>query len=476
MDIQQVLLAGVGMNQLQHMSIAHLVQMVLLYLLVQIFTLVKTEGIPIVKKWVNAHLERGKNKVLSMNSPRNTQPTSQIIFTRNYELSDKDQDVIDSIIAYLCTIDSVVKLQYTCFYTVVSLKEFPITDDIYGRVQRIDRGSNDDIHIFEFVICSYTLSLHELKEWVDNVYEQYVLNRGNQLKNKKHYFDQFAYTETDIIFNMTPFSTYKSLSNLYGPQITHIRERVSKFKDIQWYKAHGIPHTIGFLLKGAPGTGKTSTIKAIANELKRHILNVRLTSDMTIETVKKLFFSNMIRVKDMDGNIRNITVPCNERIYVMEDIDCLTDIVLDRKYKPIETIEVIPTAEHAKNKELYEKQKKEKQINLSVLLNLLDGILETPGRVLVFTSNFPERLDSALLRPGRIDALIEFTHCDVDTLYEMCTSFYSVDDVNRNVLAQFDGLFSPAVVQEKIICSDTFDVLCEKLTFLASSETTSTTN
>jgi chaperone BCS1 len=232
---------------------------------------------------------------------------------------------------------------------------------------------------------------------------------------------------------------------------------------VNWYKAHGIPHTIGFLLKGAPGTGKTSTIKAIANELKRHILNVRLTSDMTIETVKKLFFSNTIRVKDMDGNIRNITVPCNERIYVMEDIDCLTDIVLDRKYKPELLVDLSLSKEELTNKQIFEKKEKEKRINLSVLLNLLDGILETPGRVLVFTSNYPERLDAALLRPGRIDSLVEFTECDVDTLYEMCCSFYSASNVQREALYPFDNRFSPALVQEQIICSSTFEVLCDNL-------------
>jgi len=45
-------------------------------------------------------------------------------------------------------------------------------------------------------------------------------------------------------------------------------------------------------------------------------------------------------------------------------------------------------------------------LNLSGLLNVLDGVVETPGRMLVMTSNHPEALDPALLRPGRIDRCV----------------------------------------------------------------------
>jgi len=40
-------------------------------------------------------------------------------------------------------------------------------------------------------------------------------------------------------------------------------------------------------------------------------------------------------------------------------------------------------------------------------LNVLDGILEIDGRMLIITTNYPEKIDEALLRPGRIDIKIE---------------------------------------------------------------------
>ena len=64
------------------------------------------------------------------------------------------------------------------------------------------------------------------------------------------------------------------------------------------------------------------------------------------------------------------------------------------------------------------------KITLSFILNILDGILETPGRILIMTSNYPEKLDTALLRPGRIDINLQVSYCDKDMIKQMFTFFY----------------------------------------------------
>merc|ERR1711862_960630 len=49
---------------------------------------------------------------------------------------------------------------------------------------------------------------------------------------------------------------------------------------------------------------------------------------------------------------------------------------------------------------------KKDKLNLSGLLNVLDGVVDTPDRILIMTTNHPEQLDPALIRPGRIDKKI----------------------------------------------------------------------
>ena len=54
-------------------------------------------------------------------------------------------------------------------------------------------------------------------------------------------------------------------------------------------------------------------------------------------------------------------------------------------------------------------------LNLAGILNVLDGVVDCPGRILIMTSNHPEKLDPALIRPGRIDRRIfldYMTPCD----------------------------------------------------------------
>ena len=97
-----------------------------------------------------------------------------------------------------------------------------------------------------------------------------------------------------------------------------------------------------------------------------------------------------------------------------------------------------PPSRHNINKD------KSEELTLAFFLNLLDGILETPGRILILTSNHPEKLDGALIRPGRIDITINFSNCSNETLIQMVRGFYENIDTNsddwRIFLNALDGL------------------------------------
>ena len=131
-----------------------------------------------------------------------------------------------------------------------------------------------------------------------------------------------------------------------------------------------------------------------------------------------------------EGNKQTLKIPLNKRVYVIEDIDCLTDVVLDRELYP------------RKNKVDSE------AITLSFLLNLLDGVLETPGRILVITSNYPERLDKAFIRPGRIDVKIEFSYTNRPFILDMINKFYSINLELKDIPEEIDNVFTPAEIME----------------------------
>mmetsp|Transcript_5573 Transcript_5573/g.14748 ORF Transcript_5573/g.14748 Transcript_5573/m.14748 type:complete len:614 (+) Transcript_5573:48-1889(+) len=78
------------------------------------------------------------------------------------------------------------------------------------------------------------------------------------------------------------------------------------------------------------------------------------------------------------------------------------------------------------------------ELNLAGLLNVLDGVVDTPGRMLVMTSNFPDELDPALIRPGRIDRSLLLDHLQADEAEQMIEHYFgtAVDAEQRALLGQ----------------------------------------
>ena len=85
-------------------------------------------------------------------------------------------------------------------------------------------------------------------------------------------------------------------------------------------------------------------------------------------------------------------------------------------------------------------------IDLAFILNLLDGTLEANGRILAITTNFPERIDRALIRPGRIDMIVNFKKCNLAVVQEMVRSFYDSDTVVDDESLNYK--WSPAEVNQ----------------------------
>jgi AAA+ superfamily predicted ATPase len=104
----------------------------------------------------------------------------------------------------------------------------------------------------------------------------------------------------------------------------------------------------------------------------------------------------------------------NKRLYVLEEIDTLGDIVLDRKYQR------------------YSPDTVNGELKLNDILTKLDGNNENPDRIIIITSNYPEKLDRAILRGGRIDSLILFSCPSSDEIKDYIEFFYSTS-IDRSV-------------------------------------------
>ncbi|KAK7686175.1 hypothetical protein QCA50_010395 [Cerrena zonata] len=172
-----------------------------------------------------------------------------------------------------------------------------------------------------------------------------------------------------------------------------------------WYQERGIPFRRGYLLYGAPGSGKTSIIQSLAGELGLDVYVISL-SRMGLD----------------DSSLSELISELPEKcIALMEDIDAAFHRGLNRNMDDDVEKQNLPPDE--KDREPKEDEKPSR-ITLSGLLNALDGVGAQEGRILFATTNRYGALDPALCRPGRMDMHIEFKLASKFQATELYQCFY----------------------------------------------------
>ena len=103
-------------------------------------------------------------------------------------------------------------------------------------------------------------------------------------------------------------------------------------------------------------------------------------------------------------------------------------------------------------KEITNLVQKDEPVTLDDFLNLLDGVRETPGRIIIITSNYYQELDPALIRPGRIDCTIEMKKVNHSILIEMIGYYYEKRVTLRDVSKIKEYFYSPAEIINLYVC------------------------
>lgn len=381
-------------------------------------------------------------------------------FTRNYTNSG-NWDMADSILALILTNPGARHIHILADLELIMHKGEVMLDekrDVRFRLKEVSMGKDnaDKLESIVFELVSTRLTTNLLREYVSQQTRDYVAERDNELGNVQYYFDQCTLIGSDqIVFEAKRFHTTRTLDNLFHPQDDLIRHRVEFFMEHpEWYEERGLPYTLGLLLYGEPGCGKTSTIKAIAKRTGRHVFNINFASIRTKAQLKELFYSTRVSTTNdpYARSTKDLNIPINKRLYVIEDVDCLDgengDVLKRRSDSDDAAAEKKPSDDprDAVMKRM-EEEKKALALDLSTILNVLDGTLETPGRIVIFTSNFPEKLDSALVRPGRVDLLIHYERATVDVIQRMYCCFYNKPTFPANT-ALPDRKWTPAEVAQ----------------------------
>ena len=409
----------------------------------------------------------------------------------NIENSNKDQDDDNNDSRNKTSVETSYKhnpyivSQNTHFVFCEKLKIFAMAELHIAKNSEKDHGeSSNKCETIKISLYSYETSIAEMQKYIAELTDKYNTmieeSRNNQrfiYTLYKTKFDDYKYE----CWNEHLFESSRTFDNMFFDNKEEILNQIEFWENNRdWYYEMGIPYTLGIGLKGPPGTGKTSFLKALANKTRRHLVKLSLKLIKTSRQLEDFFYEDRY-----NSNNKKYSVDFSKKIIYIDDIDCIGDIVkkrdendnsFNRTAKPSPELNMeglVQTflenavsigADDAKmdNKTTSNtsgnvskssnimssalKIPEEDPLALDDILNVLDGVRETPDRIFVIASNYWHLLDDALIRCGRIDRVIHLRFVSHNTLRQMYHRFYKMDIDETKLVKIKAEFYSPAEI------------------------------
>jgi hypothetical protein len=280
-----------------------------------------------------------------------------------------------------------------------------------GRLMWLQREIAMNLQVVETIHLGALLTPRRVME---DLLEGVVRHAGEQRANRLMLYTVDRWGDDWRIADSKPRRSLDSVVLADGVA-QHLHDDIHEFfSRREWYAQMGIPWRRGYLFYGPPGTGKTSAAYALAGELRLKLCAISLTNPKLNDNVM--------------ADLLQRTPP--RSLILLEDIDAFFNA--------------------------REKQDTRIQVSFSGLLNALDGVAAQEGRIVVLTTNHRDKLDPALIRPGRIDVAVELCNADRSQLKGLLLRFYPDAAAQADALvAEYpDQTLSPAKVQQILITAD----------------------
>lgn len=322
-----------------------------------------------------------------------------------------------------------------------------------------------DIRLYKWIDKDILKTREILMEFIKMCKESYYDKINPKTQEKKFIYEYFK-TEIsednckdDLKYKEYTFESNKTFDNLFFNEKDEMIKYVKKFiyddkiQENEYEKICakcGITYKAGMLFYGEPGCGKTSAIKAILNYTNRIGIIINLGKIKSNEELQSVF---------RNYNVNKKKYVSKQICFILEDCDAFeNDILLDRDSKDTKKIidnnticsigKESSNIQHSIN--MADLLKKD-SFDFSCLLNVFDGMIELHGVMIIMTTNYPDKLDKALIREGRIDLKHEFKLASINVIKDIVQRRFDITDKEYNNLKHVNDLknetLSPAKIQ-----------------------------
>jgi len=303
--------------------------------------------------------------------------------------------------------------------TNINIEENIYLSMIYDDIEIDDNGKNKNIKKLTLKLFS-TNNIEYLQNFIHKCilnYEEYIEQKN---KDKTYHFIYQCKKDGKLKFSMKLISdfsnpaleNYETFDNIFHSNKEKIIQDINKLKDINYYKRTGQKRKKGYLFHGYPGTGKTSTVMAISNYDKRHIIEVQLDRVKTNSEFEEIL--------SLD-KINNIKIKHNNTILFFDELDINTKLNRNNDNTYYENINSKKNIDSESNI----KTNNPDQLSLSTILSRFDGIGNYSGLIIIGATNNISNIDPSIYRDGRLN-LLTFNYASTEDITNIIEKYYEI--------------------------------------------------
>lgn len=229
----------------------------------------------------------------------------------------------------------------------------------------------------------------------------------------KNYIYMLNNQDNYINYNQYNFKNNAVFDDLFLNNKDNLMTHLSEFKN--GLSKHKF---LSLLLHGKPGTGKTSIIRMMAAYFNRSVVYIKLNEVINMKTLLDIIHSQTYEISvGYNDDIKNVKIG-NNKIIVFEDIDaCCGELIKKRN------LELTKKEKDLKKQSIKNNEDKPK-LTFDDVLNALNGVIPNNELIFVMTTNHIEKIDNALIRPGRITYNLALNEINKTTICKMINKYY----------------------------------------------------